>query len=75
MRQEIDALLRGIETGIVKHVDARRLWRLMGSGHHLSGKTLDRLALLAGFQDWQELRENMRGESDGALGGDRAGDI
>lgn len=68
MRREMESLLRGLEGGIVHHVDARRLWKLMGSDHRPSDKTLDRLALLAGFQNWQDLRESMRGESDAAFG-------
>lgn len=67
MKSELSALLKGLENGIVKHVDARKLWRLLSSGRKPSAKTLDRLALLAGFQNWQEMRENMRGESDAAF--------
>ena len=68
MKRELESLLRGLESGIVRHVDARRLWKITGSGHRPSDKTLDRLALLAGFQNWQDLRESMRGESDAAFG-------
>ena len=62
MKRELETLLRGLESGIVRHVDARRLWQLVTHGRRPSDKTLDRLALLAG------LREAMRGESDAAFG-------
>ncbi len=68
MKRELESLLRGLEGGIIRHVDARRLWKLTGKGHRPSDKTLDRLALLAGFQNWKDLRESMRGESDAAFG-------
>lgn len=68
MKQELNALLRGLESGIVRHVDARHLWRIVSRGRRPSAKTLDKLALLAGCQNWQELRETMRGENDGAFG-------
>ena len=68
MKRELETLLKGLESGIVRHVDACRLWRLVTHSHRPSDKTLDRLALLAGFQSWQDLREAMRGESDAAFG-------
>lgn len=67
MKRELETLLRGLESGIVRHVDARRLWQLVTHGRRPSDKTLDRLALLAGFQNWKDLREAMRGESDAAF--------
>ena len=68
MKRELETLLRGLESGIVRHVDARRLWQLVTHGRRPSDKTLDRLALLAGFQNWKDLREAMRGASDAAFG-------
>ena len=70
MKRDLGSLLKGLETGIVRRVDARHLWRAVRRGHRPSDKTLDRLALLAGFQSWQELREAMRGENDAPFGHD-----
>ena len=67
MKHDLEALIKGLESGIVKHVDARKLWRLVRDGHRPSDKTLDKLALLAGFQSWSDLREALRGENDASL--------
>lgn len=47
------------------HHDAgrlRRLWLKVSGGRRPSAKTLDRLALLAGFQNWREMKSALRGE-------------
>ena len=54
--------------GYINFLDALNSWQLVTHGRHPSDKTLDRLALLAGFQNWKDLREAMRGESDAAFG-------
>lgn len=46
----------------------RRLCSTMGMSsargfRHLSPATLDKLALLAGFQSWKDLRRTLRGET------------
>lgn len=47
----------------------RRLWRWVSkaSREKPSRRTLDRLALLAGFQDWDDLRTALRGTNDAGL--------
>lgn len=38
-----------------------------GKKKHLQRKTLDRLALLAGFQSWNDLHATLQGESDAQI--------
>lgn len=42
-----------------------RLWMVIKGHRHLSAETRDRLALLAGFQSWNDLEDALHGDTDG----------
>ena len=70
LQRELVKLAEAIENNVVrKPAKALALDRL---GAFLSGRekpgreTLDRLALLAGFQDWEPFRKALHGDADGA---------
>ena len=60
MRRELRLLVDNLEKGIVKHIDARKLWKTVTRGKKPSAATLDKLALLAGFQCWDDLKASIR---------------
>lgn len=45
----------------------RRLRDVLMGKRKLSDDTLDRLALLAGFQDWRDLRDALHGDTDASI--------
>ena len=45
----------------------RKLWGYVLTKDKPSKKTLDRLALFAGFQNWHDLQEALHGETDGQI--------
>lgn len=45
----------------------RKLWDALSGRRRLSIKTLDRLALLTGFQDWGDLRDALHGDVDASV--------
>ncbi len=45
----------------------RKMWDVMLGKRKLSKATLDRLALFAGFQDWQDLDHAIHGEVDASI--------
>ena len=45
----------------------RRLWSYLQAAEKPKRKTLDRLALFAGFQTWNDLRIALRGDADAQL--------
>ncbi|WP_028897642.1 hypothetical protein [Prevotella sp. HUN102] len=52
------------------HLESKSLKKLMGyltSKEKPSKKTLDRLALFAGFQNWKDLQSAIHGDNDGQL--------
>ncbi|MCH4148482.1 MAG: hypothetical protein LKG25_08695 [Prevotella sp.] len=55
------------EDEIGRHIKAQKVWKKVISGKRPSDETLDRLALLAGFQNWKDLKEALHGEGDASL--------
>ncbi|WP_077195569.1 hypothetical protein [Prevotella ihumii] len=52
------------------HLEAkslRKLWTYVHTAEKPSKKTLDRLALFAGFQNWKDLQTAIHGDSDGQI--------
>ncbi|WP_281698489.1 hypothetical protein [Hallella colorans] len=45
----------------------RKLRDVLTGKRKLSNDTLDRLALLAGFQDWRDLRDAIHGDTDASI--------
>lgn len=67
MKRELKLIVDSLERGIGKHVAPNKLMKILRSGHRPSAATLNKLALLAGFQSWAELHEALKGEDDGSL--------
>lgn len=57
MKHELRDILDQLGHGLGRTLDARKLWQWVKKDRHPSPETLDRLALLAGFQSWKELRD------------------
>lgn len=62
----------GQET-ILRGNELKKLWKRVVGGHKLSPKAKDRLALLAGFQSWQDLDEALHGKVDASINYDSKG--
>ncbi|MGI6243009.1 MAG: hypothetical protein ACOYJK_05695 [Prevotella sp.] len=45
----------------------KKLWDVLSGKRKLSAETLDKLALLTGFQDWQDLLDALHGEVDASV--------
>lgn len=45
----------------------RKLWEVAQNRHPLSPETRNRLALLAGFQSWDDLQDTLHGETDASV--------
>lgn len=45
----------------------RKLWEVAQNPHPLSPETRNRLALLAGFQSWDDLQDTLHGETDASV--------
>ncbi|MCI7310097.1 MAG: hypothetical protein MR536_04525 [Prevotella sp.] len=43
----------------------KKVWEYITGKEKPSQETLDKIALFAGFQSWQDFREELHGESDG----------
>ncbi|AGB27669.1 MULTISPECIES: hypothetical protein [Prevotellaceae] len=76
MRQEprqLVADLDRVSTALARHhvnlsaASLRKLWEFTTGRRRLSAETLDRLALFAGFQDWRDLNEALRGDADASI--------
>lgn len=64
MRKHFNKISNKIKSQINTNVNRMKVWKYM-SGKKISPKTLDHLALFAGFQTWDDLRAAVRGDSDG----------
>ena len=60
MKRELVHLMGNLGKGITKHADAQKIWQFVAKNKHLSKANLDRLALLAGYQRWEDLRHAVR---------------
>lgn len=67
MGHEFMKFVEELERDLGRRLDARKLWQRVRGCGHLSRESLDRLALLAGFQTWRDLQEALRGEGDASL--------
>lgn len=47
--------------------DLKRLWKIATGKRQLSRAAKDRLALLAGFQSWQDLDDTLHGDTDASV--------
>ncbi len=68
MKRDLALLTQRVEKKIGKKVNAHALHKLVDvirGKEKLSRSTLDRLALLAGFQCWDDFHEALHGEDDG----------
>ena len=41
------------------HIDLHKAWEIVKKHEHPSKEALDKIALLAGFQTWEELQEEL----------------
>lgn len=64
MRKHFNKISNKIRAQINTNVNRLKVWKYI-SGKKISPKTLDHLALFAGFQTWDDLRSAVRGDSDG----------
>ncbi|GAB6981990.1 hypothetical protein [Prevotella dentasini] len=73
VRKELAADLEKLSSGLAKHhihLDAQSLKKLKGylaAKEKPSAKTLNRLALFAGFQNWKDLKAALHGDNDAQL--------
>lgn len=69
MRRELNELSAKFDKlGINLSIKSlRRIWDKGFVLERPSAKTLDRLALLAGFQSWNDLKKALHGDNDGDL--------
>lgn len=51
----------------LKQIKLRHLWNRLSFPSRPSDKTLERLALLSGFQSWKDLQQTINGETDGQV--------
>lgn len=75
MKSSVKALVKDVERNVGKtidlHSDFEKLMAIFKKHHfHLSAlspQAKDRLALLAGFQNWKDFQETLLGEDDGQV--------
>jgi len=67
MKRELKHFVDDFEAEIGRHFNAQKVWNKFVRGKRPSDETLDRLALLAGFQNWKDLQEALHGEGDASL--------
>lgn len=65
MERELKTISDMVKAAVGHGIDNAKIWRMVSGNHKLSEKTLDRLALFAGFQKWDDLRKAVQGSSDG----------
>ena len=61
-RQMISSHNLGLRTSAIK-----RIWERVKNHEHISTATLNKLALFAGFQSWQDFDETLHGETDAEI--------
>lgn len=70
LQRELAKLYEAIEREVIKRpmkaLALKRLADCLRGKEKPSRETLDRLSLLAGFQDWKSLRDALHGDADGA---------
>lgn len=64
MRKHFNRISNKLKVQLNSNVDRLKVWKYI-NGKKISPKTLDHLALFAGFQTWDDLRKAVRGDSDG----------
>lgn len=67
MNGELKYAVAEIEKHLNLHKGTLKLWKQLTRGKHLSAGTLDKLALLAGFQSWEDLNDAIHGDSDAQI--------
>jgi hypothetical protein len=69
MKREMSLLLRDAENKLGKKMniasDIMKLWHHLKKNGKLSPEALDKLALFAGFQNWKEFQDALKGNDDG----------
>lgn len=67
MKQDLRLLLSEIEKVVGKKnpLGVKKIWQQFSTHKKLSPEALDRIALFAGFQSWNDLNEALHGEDDG----------
>lgn len=69
MKREMSLLLQEAENKLGKKMniasDIAKLWHHFKKNSKLSPGALDKLALFAGFQNWKEFQEALKGDDDG----------
>ena len=59
--------------GICRHksrgssLSLSRIWKMLAGKEELSAKTKDRIALLAGFQSWEDFKDAFYGDADAQI--------
>lgn len=67
MRSELKSLIDRLGHDLGHIIGVRKLWKMVAKGKRPSVETLDRLALLAGFQTWDDLHEALLGRGGDSL--------
>ena len=67
MKRELTVLAHKLEGKAGKKIDLTKLWHYISGKEKPSHEALNRLALLAGFQSWDDFHEALHGEDDGQL--------
>ena len=67
MKQDLKVLAEHIEKKVGKAHVFHKMWDVLKGKEKPSRQTLDKLALLAGFQSWDDFHEALHGDDDGNL--------
>lgn len=67
MKQDLKLLAEAIEKKFGKAHVLHKVWDVMKGKEKPSRQTLDRLALLAGFQSWDDFQGALHGTEDGLV--------
>ncbi len=67
MRQDLKLLAEDLEKKLGKAHVLHKMWDVLKGKEKPSLQTLDRLALLAGFQSWKDFQGALHGTGDGLV--------
>lgn len=68
MKQDLKVLAEALDKKLGKaHELHKKMWNVLRGKEKPSRQTLDRLALLAGFQSWDDFQGALHGTEDGLI--------
>ena len=67
MKQDLKVLAETLEKKLGKTNVLHKMWEVLKGKEKPSPQTLDKLALLAGFQSWEDFQGALHGTGDGLV--------